>query len=146
MPKISVTFAAAVAFVAAMPAFAEMTGPDAPQLALVVAGAYKVDSDHTQVTWTVEHLGISRMSCAFGAGGGKLEIDPARPSAAKVTVAFNIADMTTTVPAFTGHLSAADLFDVEKFPTATFTSTTVVASGESFEITGNLTIKGLTKL
>src|SRR5690606_23570296 len=70
---------------------------------------------------------------------------PANPNAAKVSVTFNIADMTTTVPAFTEHLLSADFFEAEKHPTATFTSTSVEASGETAKITGDLTIKGVTR-
>ena len=90
-------------------------------------------------------MGISPLSGAFGASGGTLDIDPAKPSAAKVVVTFNVADMSTTVPAFTKHLSSSDFFDVAKFPTATFISTGVQASGDSAKISGNLTIKGNTK-
>ena len=90
-------------------------------------------------------MGISPLSGAFGASGGILDLDPAKPSAAKVTVTFDVAAMSTTVPAFTKHLSSADFFDVAKFPTATFTSTAVEATGDSAKITGRLTIKGITK-
>lgn len=143
MRKAHFAFLLSAVFAAAIPAVAQM--PGAPDAARVVAGTYTVDPNHTQVLWTVDHMGISPLSGAFGASGGALEIDPARPSAAKVNVTFNVAEMSTTAPAFTKHLSSADFFEVAKFPTATFTSTAVQANGDSAKITGNLTIKGITK-
>jgi len=135
----------AAALAAAIPAVAQAPTPGAPDATRVLAGNYKIDTNHTQVVWTVNHMGISPLSGSFGASGGTLDLDPAKPSTAKVTVNFNVADMSTTVPAFTKHLSSADFFDVVKFSTATFSSTEVQASGESAKITGNLTIKGITQ-
>ncbi|WCT72920.1 YceI family protein [Sphingomonas naphthae] len=112
---------------------------------LVTAGSYKVDPAHTQVVWTVDHMGVSPLSGAFAASEGMLEIDPAKPAAAKVSVTFDTSNMVVTAPAFAKHLSSPDFFEVTKFPTATFVSTSVVASGTSAKISGNLTIKGITK-
>src|SRR5690606_26325452 len=58
---------------------------------------------------------------------------------------FDLAGMSTTAPAFTKHLLSGDFFDVGKHPTATFTSTSVVANGTRATIVGNLTISGITK-
>jgi polyisoprenoid-binding protein YceI len=143
MRKVRLAFLSSAVLAAAMPAVAQMPGVRDP--ARVAAGTYAVDPNHTQVLWTVDHMGISPLSGAFAASGGTLELDPAKPSAAKVNVTFNVAEMSTTAAAFTKHLSSADFFEVAKFPTATFTSTRVQANGDSAKITGNLTIKGITK-
>lgn len=119
--------------------------PGAPDLTRIKAGIYKVDTNHTQVNWTVNHLGIAPLSGAIGASGGTLRIDPADPKAAKVSITFVVADMTTISPAFTKHLSGADFFNVAKYPTATFSSVSVQPSGGSAKIIGNLTVKGVTK-
>ena len=50
----------------------------------VQAGTYQVDADHTQVVWSVDHFGFNRLYGMVGSMSGTLEIDPARPSAAKV--------------------------------------------------------------
>lgn len=138
-----ITFAAAAIALAAVPTIAQM--PGAADASRVTAGTYKIDNNHTQVVWTVNHLGITPLTGAFGSSGGTLVLDPAKPAAAKVDVTFNIAEMSTTSAAFTKHLSGTDFFDVAKFPTASFTSTAVQVSGETARITGNLTIKGVTK-
>jgi polyisoprenoid-binding protein YceI len=135
-------FVAAV-FALAAPSFAQTPGmPDATR---VVAGTYKVDPAHTQVLWTVNHFGVSSLSGMFGATGGTLTLDPKNPNAAKLTVTFDTSAITVTSPAFAHHLSTPDLFDTAKFQTATFTSTSVVASGDTAKISGDLTIKGITK-
>lgn len=119
--------------------------PGAPLAARVIAGNYKVDTNHTQVVWTLNHMGFTPLSGDFAASGGSLQLDPARPEAAKVTVDFTMANMTTLVPAFTTHLLSADLLNVAKHPTASFTSTAVTVNGTNAKITGNLTLLGVTK-
>lgn len=142
-------FRLAAAFIAtlavAAPALAQSPLPGAPDVSRIAAGRYQVDTDHTLVVWTVNHMGISPLTGAIAASGGTLELDPSKPSAAKVTVSFNLADMSTTAPAFTKHLMGADFFDAGKNPTATFASTSVQARGTRAKIKGNLTIKGITK-
>ncbi len=145
MKKFAVNVAFAAALVTAIPALAQSSLPGAQDATRVAAAHYQVDTDHTLVVWTVNHMGISPLSGAIAASGGTLELDPSKPAAAKVTVTFKIADMSTTVPAFTKHLLSADFFEAEKHPTASFTSTSVEANGQKARITGNLTIKGVTK-
>ena len=149
MNRKSVFFACA-AVALAVPAIAQvaMPGsalPGAPEAARVMPGSYKVDANHTQVVWTLNHMGITPLSGDFAASGGSLNLDPAHPEAATVTVDFNLATMTTLVPAFTTHLLSADILDAVKYPTANFTSTGVKVSGAMAKITGNLTLHGVTK-
>ena len=141
---------AAAAVALAVPAVAQvaMPGsalPGAPQAARVTAGAYKVDTNHTQVVWTLNHMGITPLSGNFAASGGSLMLDPAHPATAKVSVDFTMANTTTHMAAFTTHLLSADILDAAKYPTANFTSTGVTVSGASAKITGNLTLHGVTK-
>ena len=149
MNRKSVIFACA-AVALAVPAIAQvaMPGsalPGAPDAARVVAGSYKVDGNHTQVVWTLNHMGITPLSGDFAASGGALTLDPKNPAAAKVSVDFNLATMTTLVPAFTTHLLSPDILDAAKYPTANFTSTGVMVSGTNAKIAGNLTLHGVTK-
>ena len=141
---------ACAAIALAVPAIAQvvMPGsalPGAREAARVTAGAYKVDTNHTQVVWTLNHMGITPLSGDFAASGGSLSLDPANPAAAKVSVDFTMANTTTHMAAFTTHLLSADILDAAKYPTANFTSTAVTVSGTSAKITGNLTLHGVTK-
>jgi polyisoprenoid-binding protein YceI len=132
---------------ATAPSIAQMpaTAPGKPDAKLVTAGSYKVDPNHTQVLWTVDHMGISPLSGLFPTSTGTLDIDPVNLAATKLSVTFNIAELVTSAPGLTKHLQTPDFFDVAKFPTATFVSTGVVGSGNTAKVTGNLTIKGVTK-
>ena len=136
--------ALALATIAAPAAIAQ-TQPGAPVASRVVAGTYAVDTAHTQVTWSVNHMGFSMLEGQFGASGGSLTIDPARPQAAKVDVTFNINDLSVTAAPFANHLKSKDFFDAATYPTARFVSTGVKVMGTKAVITGNLTIKDQTK-
>ncbi|USU09651.1 YceI family protein [Sphingomonadaceae bacterium OTU29MARTA1] len=136
---------AALALTAAIPAIAQTGLPGTQSKAAVTAGTYKVDPAHTQVTWTLNHMGFSMLSGQFGAQDGTLTIDPAKPAAAKLDVTFAIDQLSVTSSGFSNHLKSKDFFDVATYPTARFVSTAVVASGNTAKITGNLTIKNVTK-
>jgi polyisoprenoid-binding protein YceI len=128
---------------AAVPLAAQM--PGAPQASRVTAGTYQVDPNHTQVTWSVNHMGFSMLQGQIGASGGSITVDPARPQATKLEVTFDVAKLTAPSERFTAHLKSPDFFDAANNPTATFTSTAVRVQGSRATITGNLTIKGVTK-
>ncbi|MBJ6120770.1 YceI family protein [Sphingomonas mollis] len=136
---------AAAAMLIAAPLLAQTGTPGTPNKALVTAGTYPVDANHTQVTWQVNHMGFSMLQGQFGASGGSITIDPAKPNDTKVDVTFAVDQLSTTSPRFTEHLKSKDFFDAAANPTARFVSTGVRATGDRAVITGNLTIKGVTK-
>ena len=121
--------------------------PKAPPAAAakVQAGSYKVDPNHTQVIWSVDHFGFSRLYGMVGSMSGTLAIDPARPNAAKVTIDIPLSGLTVTSPGFAKHLATADLFDTAQFPTARFVSRSVAVRGNQATIAGDLTLRGITK-
>ena len=119
--------------------------PGAPEVSRVAAGAYKVDPNHSQVTWTVDHMGFSPLSGAFGQMTGTLALDPARPAASKLVVDIPLDGLAVTSEAFGKHLKSADFFEADKHPAGRFVSTSIVAKGTGAAITGNLTLKGITR-
>ena len=141
------TFAAF--FFAVAPTLALAQTPASPpgkrDPALAPAGAYHVDGAHTQVLFTVNHMGFSEYTGQFANPTGSLVLDPRNPAASKVTISFAIDKVSTTVSALDRHLQTADFFDAARFPTATFTSTRIVAEGDHATITGDLTMRGVTK-
>lgn len=143
MKKISLALALAASLCAA-PVIAQTPAP-ATGAAAVQAGTYKLDANHTQVIWSVDHLGFSRLYGMVGSMSGTLQIDPAKLSEAKVEVDIPLSGLTVTSPGFAKHLASADFFETEKFPTARFVSRTVEVNGEEAKITGDLTIKGVTR-
>lgn len=133
---------------AASPIIAQQMPKEAPgkaNPALVQPGTYTVDAGHTLVTFKVNHLGFSEYHGQFGNPTGTLTIDPKNPGQAKVDVSFPIDSVSTTSDALDKHLKGADFFDAAKHPAGRFTSTAVRVSGQEATITGNLTLRGVTK-
>jgi polyisoprenoid-binding protein YceI len=134
---------------AAVPVIAQdllKEAPGAPDPSRAVAGSYQVDPNHTQVLFTVGHLGFSEYTGMFTQPTGTLTLDPTNPASDKVDVTFPIAKVLTTSPALDKHLQTADFFDAAKYPDGHFVSTRVTVSGEgSATIDGDLTLRGVTK-
>ena len=134
----------------ATPVVAQMAmpkdAPGKPDPKLATSGRYKMDPAHSQVIFTVTHLGWTNYNGQFTNPTGTLTLDAKSPAKSTVEVSFPIDNVLTTVPALDKHLKSADFFDAAKYPTATFVSTRVTSTGTTTAtITGNLTIKGVTK-
>jgi len=138
---------AGLSLAAAMPAGAQMptTPPGISDVRRVTAGTYAVDPLHSQVAFTVNHLGFSTYRGIFGDVTGTLIIDPKVPAKAKVSIDIPIKGLVTTSGKLNEHLLGPDFFDAAKHPTAHFEATSIRPSGKAARITGNLTIKGVTK-
>ncbi|MBU1375398.1 MAG: YceI family protein [Alphaproteobacteria bacterium] len=110
------------------------------------AGAYTLNSDHSKVTWSVNHLGFSTYTGQFQGVTGTLKIDPANLAATDLQVTIDTNLVGTLTPALDTHLKSADFLDTAKFPTATFKSTKVTRTGDrTADVAGNLTLHGVTK-
>jgi polyisoprenoid-binding protein YceI len=117
----------------------------------VTGGNYVVDSGHTLVVWTVDHLGFSPYSGIFGDVTGTLTLDRRRLNSAKVDVTIPIAKVVTASAGLTQHLlrggkdgGKPDFFGASP-GAARFVSTSVVATGQRARINGNLTLNGVTR-
>lgn len=121
------------------------TLPGTRDTSKVTAGTYMVDANHTQVLFAFDHFGFTNNFGLFARPSGSLTLDPAKPADARVEIVFPVNHIATGIPGFDKHLLSADFFEAEKFPTATFKSTSVKVDGMEAEITGDLTIKGITK-
>jgi polyisoprenoid-binding protein YceI len=136
----------AAALVLAAPAIAQMPTLGTSDVTKVVAGNYMVETGHTQIGWTVNHLGVSLFSGMFSQASGSLSIDPKNLATTKLSVSVPVASVQTINDKLTGELKSADWFDAAKYPTMTFVSTKVTStSATTADITGNLTLHGITK-
>jgi polyisoprenoid-binding protein YceI len=109
-----------------------------------LAADYAVDSNHTQATFTVTHLAISRVTGKVPVAAGSVTLGSTDiPTAISVTLSAK--DIDTQSADRDKDLRLADWFDVEKFPTMTFVSKTITGSPQAFSITGDLTMHGVTK-
>ena len=110
------------------------------------ADVYKIEPNHSSVTFQYTHFGFSHPTGKFMNAVGQVNLDKADPSKSSVEVSFDIAGVNPGVPALDAHLKTADFFDAAKFPTATFKSTKVEVTGkDTAKVTGDLTIHGVTK-
>jgi polyisoprenoid-binding protein YceI len=134
----------------AVPAAAQMSipieAPGKPNPAVATPGKYKIEPTHTQALFTVTHLGWTNYTGQFTNPTGTLTLDTKRPARSKVSVIFAIDKVLTTVPDLDAHLKGPEFFDAAKFPTATFTSTSVTPTGPmTATIAGTLSLHGVTK-
>ncbi len=107
---------------------------------------YKIDEMHSDVTFKVKHLMISTVTGSFADFDATLEAEQADFSDAKISFNADIASITTGNEQRDRHLKSEDFFDVAKYPTLTFVSTSFTkVDGSDYELAGNLTIKDVTK-
>jgi polyisoprenoid-binding protein YceI len=115
-------------------------------LSEVPSGEYTLDSSHGYVTFTYSHLGFSNPRVGFNRFDTTLKLDSSNPENSTVEVTIDASSIDSRVPEFNEHLNGSDFFNTAEYPTITFKSTKVVATGEnSFDVTGDLTILGTTK-
>lgn len=105
---------------------------------------WKVDPVHSDLQFKIRHL-VSKVTGTVKDWSGTIVVDPAAMSGGSVEFSANMATIDTRNERRDGHLKSAEFFEVEKYPTITFKSTKVVAKGNDLKITGDLTIKGVTK-
>lgn len=112
-----------------------------------VAADYKIDKEgqHAFVQFRIQHLGYSWLYGSFKDFDGSFTFDEENPAADKVNVTINTNSVDTNHAERDKHLRSADFLNVGKFPQATFVSTAVKKEGEQLDITGNLTLNGVTK-
>ncbi|HLX78389.1 MAG TPA: YceI family protein, partial [Acidimicrobiales bacterium] len=114
-------------------------------LVVPAPGIYDLDKAHSVIGFVARHLMVTKVRGTFGEFEGAITVaeDPAQSS---VEVEIRTDSVTTGEPQRDAHLRSADFFEQEKFPTMTFKSTSVAPAGDgSWKITGDLTIRGVTK-
>lgn len=110
-----------------------------------INGTYTIDPTHTRLGFTTRHAMVSKVHGSFTEFTGTASGNGADPSSAKVEVTIKTDSFTTGVADRDGHIKSGDFLEVEKYPEITFASTSAAVSGEDLELTGDLTIKGVTK-
>lgn len=112
----------------------------------VKAGTYAVEPAHTQVTFSVSHMGISPFAGTFSGASGTMTLDPANLAATKLSVTIPTASVQTTSSKLSEELVSADWLDAAKFPSATFIAAKVTPHGSGMAmIDGTLTLHGVSK-
>jgi polyisoprenoid-binding protein YceI len=108
-------------------------------------GVYAVDTSHSELTFSVRHMMVSKVRGRFGDVEGTVTIAE-DPLESTVEIAIATASIDTGTPDRDAHLTGADFFDAEAFPSITFRSTRISdVNGDSFTLTGDLTVKDVTR-
>lgn len=106
-------------------------------------GTWAIDPVHSSVSFAVRHLMVSKVRGGFGTFSGAVIV--AEDGTPSVSAEIAVDSVETGNEQRDAHLKAADLFDVEKYPTASFVSTGVRADGDDYVLDGEFTLKGITK-
>ena len=110
-----------------------------------VAGAYDIDGAHTSVEFVGRHLMITKVRGRFTDVSGRITIAE-EPEASHVEVEIGAASLSSGNADRDTHLTSADFFDVERFPTITFRSTSVTALADNtWQVVGDLTVRDTTR-
>jgi len=109
-----------------------------------IAGSWAIDPVHSEVSFTVRHMMVSKVRGRFDKFEGTI-ITAENPLASSVTATVDLSTISTGQEQRDAHIRSADFFEVETHPTMTFTSTGVRRDGDDFLLDGDLTIKGVTR-
>jgi polyisoprenoid-binding protein YceI len=106
---------------------------------------FAIDKAHSEATFQVRHL-ITKVRGRFSDFDGTIQFDESKPEESSVSFTIRTASIDTSEADRDKHLRSPDFFAVDDHPTITFTSARVRrASGNQFEVTGPLTIRGSKK-
>ncbi len=112
-----------------------------------VSGHYNIDVMHSRLGFVARHAMVTKVRGSFAEFAGFFDLDAANWSASTAQVTIHVHSVNTGNEQRDGHLRTNDFFDVANHPQITFTSTQVEQVAEdTFAVTGDLTIKGTTKL
>ena len=111
-----------------------------------LTGTYALDAAHTRLGFVARHAMVTKVRGAFNEFEGTTTIDGDKPENSSVNITIQVASIDTRNEQRDGHLRTNDFLDLEKYPTITFASTSIEHDGgENFSVTGDLTIKDVTK-
>ena len=113
----------------------------------VQAGAVNLTPQNTKIQFVCAHVGAKPdpRKGSFSKFSGKAQIDPATKALKSLSVEIDATSLGTEFDKLTNHLKSPDFFEVRKYPTAKFESTKIAADSTSTQITGKLTLHGVTK-
>jgi polyisoprenoid-binding protein YceI len=106
---------------------------------------WKLDPSHTLVEFSAKHLMITTVKGRVTDVAGTISIDENEPTNSAVEVTLKAASLDTRTDQRDQHLRSGDFLDVEKYPEIKFRSTRIQGDKDRFKLTGDLTIRDVTK-
>jgi polyisoprenoid-binding protein YceI len=141
MTKLISATALTLTLLAGAPAFAEnLTAKSASQLS-----EWSIDATHAYVGFSVPHMVVSEIEGQLRTFSGKVLLDERDLTKSQVSFSAQVASIDTGNADRDKHLKNPDFFDAAKFPSIEFKSTKIVKAGKAYKVTGDLTIRGVTK-
>jgi polyisoprenoid-binding protein YceI len=111
----------------------------------VSAASWTIDTAHSSAQFSVRHMMVSTVRGEFTKLTGAVDLDDNDLTSSRVEATIDMNTVDTREPKRDAHLKSPDFFDAANFPTATFKSTRVEKAGSGFKVTGDLTLRGVTK-
>ena len=109
-----------------------------------IAGTWKLDPVHSDVSFTVRHLMVSKVRGRFRSFDAQV-VTAENPLQSSVTATIDLTSIDTDNPDRDAHIRSADFFEVETYQTMTYKSTGVREDGDGFVVDGDLTLHGVTR-
>jgi len=109
-----------------------------------IAGTWSIDPTHSDVSFSVRHMMVSKVKGRFGTLEGEI-VTGEDPLASKVNVSIDLASIDTNNAQRDEHVRSADFLDVANNPTLTYRSTGVRPDGQRFVVDGELSLHGVTR-
>jgi len=111
-----------------------------------LTGTYTIDASHSRFGFVARHAMVTKVRGSFNDFEGTATIDGANPANSSVRVAIKVDSIDTRNAQRDDHLRTNDFLDAATYPEITFVSTSIRHDGgDDFEVTGDLTIRGVTK-
>ena len=110
----------------------------------IPAGTWQLDPAHSAVTFTARHMMVAKVRGRFSDFSADIVIGE-DPLQSTVNATVQMASIDTGEGAHDDHLRTNEFFDIENHPTMTFRSTGLEGSGDEYKLSGDLTIRGVTK-
>ncbi|MCR2805188.1 YceI family protein [Paenibacillus soyae] len=105
-----------------------------------------VDASHSAVDFSVRHMMIAKVKGTFHAFEANIEADPNDLTSAVISFKIDLSSVDTRNKDRDAHLTTADFFDVEQYPTLDFKATAIARTGEGeYAVTGDVTLHGVTR-
>jgi polyisoprenoid-binding protein YceI len=121
------------------------TTPTAAATLADLSGTYAIDPSHTRIGFVARHAMVTKVRGAFNEFEGSAVVDATDLARSSATLTIQAASIDTRNSQRDDHLRSNDFLAMEEFPQITFVSTAVEVTGPtSLELTGDLTIKGVT--
>jgi polyisoprenoid-binding protein YceI len=111
-----------------------------------LTGTYTIDPTHSRIGFVARHAMVTKVRGSFNEFEGSGFFNADNPAASSLQLTIEAASIDTRNADRDGHLRSNDFFDMATYPQISFVSTSVDrVDDENFRVTGDLTIKGVTK-